>query len=131
MTDLGTLGGSLSISQAINESSQITGGSSLSIADYSFDAFLYDHGTMYDLNHLVTNFAGTDSFSSHAGYGINNHGQIGGDRIAMSGNYLAFLATPNTVPLPSSAALLSLGLMVSRCCAPASLQEADLNGKES
>jgi hypothetical protein len=67
---------------------------------------------MYDLNHLVTNFAGTDSFSSHAGYGINNHGQIVGDGITMSGNYLAFLATPNTVPLPSSAALLSLGLVV-------------------
>jgi probable HAF family extracellular repeat protein len=110
MTDLNTLGGDFSESYGINNSGQVTGGSVTSIIEYH--AFLYEDGTMYDLNHLVTNLAGVGFSRLSWGSGINNHGQIVGVGEATNSYDHAFLATPSTVPLPSSAALLSLGLVV-------------------
>jgi probable HAF family extracellular repeat protein len=68
VTDLGTLGGTISIGNAINGSGIVTGEAS-TINDAAGHAFLYD-GTMHDLGTL----GGTNS----DGTGINGSGQIVG-----------------------------------------------------
>src|SRR5262249_32549604 len=67
--DLGTLGGSMSAAQVINDPGQITGISQIS--DGTSDAFLYDGNTMIDLG----KFGG----SSSNGVNINNGGAITGE----------------------------------------------------
>ena len=67
MTDLGTLGGSLSTANAINDMGQIVGDSTLASGERH--AFLWDRGVMKDLG------APGESSSAH---GINNHGDIVG-----------------------------------------------------
>ena len=66
--DLGTLGGSRSDAQAINDSGEIVGGSETPSGDNH--AFLYSGGRMRDLGTL----GGSSSYAS----GINNSGQIVG-----------------------------------------------------
>ena len=68
VVDLGTLGGTFSVGQAINNSGQVAGYSSL--GDGSEHAFLYGGGSMTDLGTL----GGTYSLSN----GINNNGQVTG-----------------------------------------------------
>lgn len=112
--NLGTLGGNSSNGVGINDRGQVTGDSVTSSGEDH--AFLYDHGTMYDLNNLVTNLASAGFVSLGEGFNINNHGQIVGDGTTLNGDFRAFLATPDppmaSVPLPSTAALLSLGLII-------------------
>jgi len=74
MTDLGTLGGSLSVANAINGKGQVVGESTTASGEKH--AFLWDHGVMKDL--------GIPGETSSA-HGINSHGDIVG---AISGKNL-------------------------------------------
>src|SRR6266568_4114010 len=74
MTDLGTLGGSLSVANAINDRGQVVGESTTASGEKH--AFLWDHGVMKDL--------GTPGETSSAQC-INGHGDIVG---AISGKNL-------------------------------------------
>jgi probable HAF family extracellular repeat protein len=95
--DLGTLGGSESWAFAINDSGQIVGGS-LNADETAYLPFLYDRGTMHDLNALILNAAAPLPW---AAYGINNFGQIVGNHHLLNpvyetvkpGQNLAFRAT--------------------------------------
>ncbi len=73
-TDLGTLGGSLSVANAINDKGQVVGESTTASGEKH--AFLWDHGVMKDL--------GVPGETSSA-HGINSHGDIVG---AISGKNL-------------------------------------------
>jgi probable HAF family extracellular repeat protein len=68
MLDLGTLGGTQSQGESINESGQVTGWSRT--ATGALRAFLYSNGNMLDLGTL----GGTGS----QGFGINDSGQVVG-----------------------------------------------------
>jgi probable HAF family extracellular repeat protein len=70
--DLGTFGGAASWAYGVNDSSQIVGGVA-SADNRTFTPFLYERGTMYDLNALIVNHAAAMPF---AAYDINNFGQI-------------------------------------------------------
>jgi probable HAF family extracellular repeat protein len=70
MKNLGTLGGSNSNAESINENGQIVGDSTIGESNFIFHAFLYEDGKMKDLGTL----GGTNSFA----YGINNNGQVVG-----------------------------------------------------
>jgi probable HAF family extracellular repeat protein len=74
LKDLGTLGGNGSWAYGINDSSQIVG--SALDTQQQFAPFLYDHGTLYDLNSLIVDSSGALPFSAYA---INNFGQIVGN----------------------------------------------------
>lgn len=69
VTDLGTLGGSRSYGEAVNDRGQVVGYSQTA-GDLTYHAFLYDGTAMVDLGTL----GGTSSF----GYGINSAGQATG-----------------------------------------------------
>jgi probable HAF family extracellular repeat protein len=77
LEDLGALGGSASWAYGINDSGQIVGGFS-NVGDSYLAPFLYDRGTMYDLNQLVINPSDARAMPFTA-YGINNFGQILGN----------------------------------------------------
>ncbi len=101
MHDLGTLGGSNSYAQGINNHGIVVGFSDTSTgADH---AFIYDamHG-MIDLNSLISPASGW--VLSHAN-GINDAGQIVGDGI-VDGQQHAFVLT--VVPEPSGFALAGI-----------------------
>jgi len=76
MQDLGALDGPRSWAYGINDSGQVVG--MLSSADDTLRPFLFERGSMYDLNELIVNpsDAATLPFSA---YGINNFGQIVGN----------------------------------------------------
>ena len=85
MHDIGTLGGSYAIAQAVNSSGQVVG---TSITDASgeiptFHAFLYSNGTMLDIDTL----GGTDSVAN----AINSSGQVVGRMFTTNGESRAFL----------------------------------------
>ena len=67
MIDLGTLGGGSSYAYGVNDSGEIVGYSYL--ADGGQHAFLYDDGTMLDLNSLIPANSGWDLLEA---YGIND-----------------------------------------------------------
>jgi probable HAF family extracellular repeat protein len=90
MKDLGTLGGSQSRADGINNSGQVVG-VSLTSGDAAFHAFLYSDDKMLDLNKLVPALSGwtlTEAFA------INDVGQIVGFGTAPNGEERAFLLTP-------------------------------------
>jgi probable HAF family extracellular repeat protein len=92
-TDLGTLAGdAVSYAYSINNRKQIVG-QSCTPGCASSRAFLYEDGTMYDLNTLLD--------SSSAGYSlifandINDEGAITGLAVTSGGSILAFRLVPN------------------------------------
>jgi probable HAF family extracellular repeat protein len=81
VTDLGTLGGSLSYGEGINDLGQVTG---FSYKENGVDrAFLYSNGQMRDLGSL--------GGSSSEGYGINDLGQVTGWTVVTGSGAHAFL----------------------------------------
>ncbi len=119
MTDLGTLGGDFSAATALNNSGQIIGYSTLTSG--FMDAFLYQNGKMTDLTDLIKSLGGI-TIEPYVGlHGINDSGQIV-VTAGVDGNVHSFLLTPNTVPEPTTLALLAFGgaALVAkrlRCCA--------------
>jgi len=95
ITNLGTLPGDIgSLASGINNQGQVVG----STWDSSFNwshAFIYENGTMTDLNTL---FPENSNLLATMGNRINDRGQISGMAIVQSGpdkgNIHAFLATP-------------------------------------
>lgn len=84
MEDLGTLGGLQSWAYAINDSGQVVG-TALTENGADYHAFLYDQGTMYDLNQLVVTPAGHPVIGSARD--INNFGQIVGSNVLLNPLY--------------------------------------------
>src|SRR6185369_1489252 len=83
MTDLGTLGGTVAVGQAINASNWVTGYSTR--ADGSYRAFVWSAGTMVELPTLGAPYG--------VGYGLNDLGQVAGSSQTADHRAHAFLAT--------------------------------------
>jgi probable HAF family extracellular repeat protein len=83
MTDLGTLGGSASGANAINNSGQVVGYSYIAGTSGDRHAFLYSGGTMTDL--------GTLGGRSSSAEGINDMGQVTGQAQDLTKTLKAFL----------------------------------------
>jgi probable HAF family extracellular repeat protein len=77
LTDLGTLGGSVSFPYGINASGEVTGYSFLSSGS-NYHAFLYNGSTMEDLGTLP-------NASYSVGYGVNASGEVAGESYYTSG----------------------------------------------
>lgn len=101
-TGLGTLGGASSFAYAINSSGQVAGYSQVDTPAETA-AFLYDSGTMYDLNTLL---GPNSEWQLLAAYGMNNSGQIVGKGL-LNGVEQAFLLTP-ILPEPKAAGFASV-----------------------
>jgi probable HAF family extracellular repeat protein len=107
---LGTLAGNnngpgyTSWAYGINDLGQVVGNSTLS--DLAVHAFLYQNGTMYDLNNLIVPGNGVVLESA---VGINNEGQIIANGSDNNGALRAFLLTP-TAAVPESSGLLLAGI---------------------
>jgi probable HAF family extracellular repeat protein len=86
--DLGTLGGSRSVANSINDSGQVVG-SSDTPRDGGQHAFLYD-GTMQDLGTLGSSYSDANS--------INDSGQVVGSSYTSNGEQNAFLYDESATP---------------------------------
>lgn len=91
--NLGTLGGSESSAFGINKSGQIVGNSLLS-DDATDHAFIYNAGTMRDLNDLIPSDAGLLNVRTNGWHAINDRGQIAAVAEVMGGEIHAILLTP-------------------------------------
>ncbi|WP_341530211.1 DUF3466 family protein [Nostoc sp. UHCC 0302] len=108
MINLGTLGAdnSYSYSYAINNAGQVVGNSifNISNAGATQHAFVWEKGTMFDLNNLLSPDSGWTVFEAR---GINNVGQIVGTG-SLDGKVRAVLLSPipNSKPIPESNSVL-------------------------
>ena len=89
VTNLGTLGGTVSSANSINSSGQIVG-TSYTTGNAGEEAFLYENGTMTGLGTL------TGYTSSSSAVGINNSGQIAVNASNSTGRMNAFIDTNGT-----------------------------------
>jgi probable HAF family extracellular repeat protein len=89
MYDLGTLGGNFSEARGINERGQIVGHSQ--IAGSNYGAFLWQAGTMTELNTLVS---GSSTLKLRNAHDINESGRIVGQALDANFNSRAFLLVP-------------------------------------
>jgi len=104
MIDLGTFGGTRSDALGINSAGQVVGNAWLQ-NDSSVRAFLYDQGSLTNLNTLIDPSSGWTLFYANA---INDNGLIVGRGLNPQGYSEAFLLTP--VPEPATMGLLGIGL---------------------
>ena len=100
LVNLGTLGGTVSLAEAINGSGQVVGYSTL--ADGTYRAFLYSNGRLYNI--------GTLGAAYGVGYGINASGQVVGSSYTKANLDHAFLWTPST-PNGTSGKMIDLGTL--------------------
>lgn len=98
--ELCTLGGIDSAAYAINSTSQVVGWSEIRWADRERHAFLWDKGTMLDLNSLPEVEAAGWSKLIEA-TGINDQGAIVGLGVREDGGIHVFLLTPEPLPAAS------------------------------
>ncbi|KJH73502.1 HAF repeat-containing PEP-CTERM protein [Aliterella atlantica] len=102
-TILGTLGGSTSRANGINDLTQVVG--AYSLADGSTEhAFLWENGELVDLNTLIDSASGWELTSAVE---INEHGDIIGIG-NFNGEQRGFIASAKPVPEPTS----TLGVLV-------------------
>jgi probable HAF family extracellular repeat protein len=109
MTDLGILpGGVRSEAYGINDAGQIVGNSfNIAWSDFATRAFLFENGTMYNLNDLIDPNSGWLITDARA---INNHGQIAASGYNPAVGSCALLLTPfSAVPEPSSIIMFGVG----------------------
>ena len=83
MTDLGTIGGRISMAYDVNNAGLVVGGSKYLVPDSPNHAFQYDGTTMTDL--------GTLGGASSDAHGVNDAGQIVGRAYNSSSEFRAFL----------------------------------------
>jgi probable HAF family extracellular repeat protein len=89
--DLGVVGGDpCSYAAAINAKTQIVG-ASISDCDEDFRAFLWEDGSIFDLNSLIPP---ASAVYLQLTYAINDSGEIAGTGVDASGNEHAFLLIP-------------------------------------
>lgn len=106
MNDIGTLGGTYSLANAVNSGGDIVGNADT--AGGATHAFLYHNGVMSDLFPYLSTI-GLTGFSE--ALDINDNGDIVGEGVDATGHQHAFLLT---IPEPSIAALLAVGLLCVR-----------------
>jgi probable HAF family extracellular repeat protein len=109
-------GGQSNRAHSINNLGQIVGHSRIATgADYTRHAFLYDGGTMYDLNDLILNGAG---WTLTAAYDISDTGYVLGEGdLAGGSQHIYRLNTPGGViaePVTMTLMLLGIGAAASR-----------------
>jgi probable HAF family extracellular repeat protein len=105
MSDLGTLGGATSQAYAINNQGQIVGASEVNALGTEH-GFVYENGSLFDLNNLV---AGANGWVIERADAINDGGEIVG--YATQGGVLhAFLLTP--IPEPGIPTLAGVAAVV-------------------
>lgn len=103
--DIGSLGGSHVIANALNDQGWVVGYANI-FGDLSNSAFLYDGSSMYNLLNLpgIQEAGWTEMINATA---INDLGQIAGVG-TLNGNRAAFLMSP--IPVPPASALMMTGL---------------------
>ena len=91
ITDLGVIGSDpCSYAAAINAGGQVVGSSIANCGD-EFRAFLWEDGSIFDLNSLIPP---ASALYLQNTYAINDSGEIAGTGVDASGNQHAFLAIP-------------------------------------
>ena len=86
MTDLGTLGGSMTLAYDLNDTAQVVG---YSTTPFSSKAFLWQNGQMTNLGSLMSNFS--------AAYAVNAAGTAVGNSPASNGNPRATMWRDGTI----------------------------------
>jgi probable HAF family extracellular repeat protein len=105
VTNLGNLGGASAVANALNNSNQVVGWSQ--IASGAQHAFLYNSGSMEDLNALIPASSGLVLTSA---VGIDSAGEIVAYGTDSSGQTNEYLLTPLLAPVPEPSALAIIGL---------------------
>lgn len=85
LQDLGTLGGELSETLAINDAGQVVGDATTTSDPLSYHAFLWDNGTMKDLGLLPGG-------NASQAWGVNIHSEVVGQAITQVGAAFVFHA---------------------------------------
>jgi probable HAF family extracellular repeat protein len=102
MRDLGTLGGRHSEAHAIDAAGRVVGFADTETGDRR--AFLWENGTMYDLNRLIPADSPWRLGSASA---INGLGQILCHGMGLGAGWQSLILTPITAPPPTTSVLLS------------------------
>jgi len=107
LTDIGTLGGTYSVARAVNNNMQVVGDAARGTG--RAHAFVWQSGTMYDLNDLIA----SSDWELGMASGINDHGQIVGTGL-FQGTTTPFLMSPiNTLTGTNEIVSLASGVTVS------------------